>query len=202
MKAKSPTVDLSCVNKDDHLSVAKDGKDEKHPLHNTLLERGLVSIMKDRQGKSEPLFLCHLHNELDINRARYLLKSFASELIIQNQHLVDHSVTSTNTIALTRLLTACNELCWNAVKYAGGGVLALWIEVTQQMITLTLQIADEGPGIEDLEWAFHDHNSSGGTLGLGLSGTKRLVDWLNIESPIQGLGYGTLITVQSQWRRT
>lgn len=140
-------------------------------------------------SESEPALICHLHNELDINRARYLLSELGRSFLIPP-------------IELMRMITAASELCSNAVKYAHGGVICAWVNddsTTYRTREFTIKVADEGPGIPNIEWAFREKTSSGGTLGLGLSGTKRLVDSLYIESPIQGRSYGTIITLKSIW---
>ena len=50
---------------------------------------------------------------------------------------------------------------------------------------------DEGPGIKDVDRAMNDRYSSGGTLGLGLPGTKRMADEFDIQSTV---GKGTTVT--------
>ncbi|MEU6795999.1 anti-sigma regulatory factor [Nonomuraea wenchangensis] len=97
----------------------------------------------------------------------------------------------------TKLVTAASELARNALMYAGGGRVR--IEVVNNGIRdgLRLDFTDEGPGIPDLDLALTDGWSTGGGLGLGLSGSRRLVDEFDLESKT---GEGTRITV-IKWAR-
>ena len=85
------------------------------------------------------------------------------------------------------LATAVSELGQNIVKYAGRGGLRLspLEDETRQGVEIVAE--DRGPGIRDLETAMQDHVSTGGTLGLGLPGVRRMMDEFEIESePGQG----------------
>ena len=92
----------------------------------------------------------------------------------------------------TKLITAASELVRNMLKYANGGVVL--IEVISQGrdngIRLTFQ--DKGPGITDITLAMKDGYSSGKSLGIGLPGTKRLVNEFEIKSIV---GEGTTVTI-------
>ena len=92
----------------------------------------------------------------------------------------------------TKLITAASELVRNMLKYANGGVVL--IEVISQGrdngIRLTFQ--DKGPGIADIALAMKDGYSSGKSLGIGLPGTKRLVNEFDIKSTV---GTGTTVTI-------
>ena len=84
-------------------------------------------------------------------------------------------------VEVARLLTVSSELGRNALKYAGGGRLTVdmsgaaprWVEVCAE---------DRGPGIADVAAALTDRFSTGGTLGLGLPGVRRLRDQLDIQT--------------------
>jgi len=83
--------------------------------------------------------------------------------------------------AAAALATATSELATNILKYAGSG----WITVRQldtERRGVEVVVQDHGPGIADVALAMRDHVSTGGTLGLGLPGTKRLVDEFEIRS--------------------
>lgn len=87
----------------------------------------------------------------------------------------------------TKLVTAASELARNTIKYGGGGVVLLERLSDGLRKGLRLVFADTGPGIVDIEQALRDGFTSGGGLGLGLGGTKRLVDDFVIDSrPQQG----------------
>lgn len=152
----------------------------------TDFEIGLVRILKAEDSHQDPVYICHIQSELDIIRATHKVRMICAEKQMPN-------------IELTRLVIALNELCSNAIRYAGGGVLAVWLTLGLEQVIIKARIADEGSGISDLEWAFNEKTSSGGSLGLGLSGTKRLVNYLEVKTPIESIGYGTLIMIQMAW---
>ena len=97
-------------------------------------------------------------------------------------------------LAVQRLATATSELTRNIYKYAGGRGLVL-LGMTQQagQAWLQVEVIDNGPGIENLDQAMQDHYSTSGTLGLGLPGVQRLVDYFEISSE---LGVGTHVTIR------
>jgi serine/threonine-protein kinase RsbT len=82
----------------------------------------------------------------------------------------------------TRLATAVSELARNALQHGGGGECVLSDEVDQGLAVLRVSLEDGGPGIEDIELAMTDGFSTGGGMGAGLPGTRRLMDDLTIES--------------------
>jgi serine/threonine-protein kinase RsbT len=96
----------------------------------------------------------------------------------------------------TKIVTAASELARNTLDYGGGGTVQL--EGLQEGIRkgLRLTFEDSGPGIPDIDLALKDGYTTGGGLGMGLSGTKRLVNEFNIVSRV---GEGTRITI-TKWR--
>ena len=96
----------------------------------------------------------------------------------------------------TKLVTAASEIARNTVDYGGGGTLVIEIvrEGTRRGVQLTF--ADNGPGIADLKAAMTDGYTTGGGLGLGLSGAKRLSNEFSIESVP---GKGTTVTL-ARWK--
>ncbi len=92
----------------------------------------------------------------------------------------------------TKIVTAASELARNTLDYGGGGTLH--IETLQQDIRkgLKLTFEDQGPGIADIERAMQDGYTTGRGLGLGLSGSRRLVNEFDIQSHI---GEGTRVTI-------
>lgn len=95
----------------------------------------------------------------------------------------------------TKLVTAASELARNTVIYGGGGDMH-WEVLTQGLRRgVRLRFADQGPGIPDLEQALTDGWSSGKGMGLGLSGSRRLVDQFELDS---AAGQGTRITI-TKW---
>jgi serine/threonine-protein kinase RsbT len=80
------------------------------------------------------------------------------------------------------LATAVSELTVNVVKYANSGVVTIRTVRARGQPGIEVVVQDRGPGIEDITFAMQDHASTGGTLGLGLPGTRRLVDEFEISS--------------------
>jgi serine/threonine-protein kinase RsbT len=96
-------------------------------------------------------------------------------------------------VDLTKLVTAASEIARNTVEYGGGGTLQ--IEELRDGLRLGMRLVfeDLGPGIPDIERAMTDGYSTGTGMGLGLGGTKRLVDEFEISST-QGEGTRVAIT--------
>jgi serine/threonine-protein kinase RsbT len=95
----------------------------------------------------------------------------------------------------TKLVTAASELARNAVIYGGGGSMD-WDVVEKGMRKgVRLVFSDNGPGIPDIAQALTDGWSSGSGMGLGLSGSRRLVDEFELES---APGAGTRIAI-TKW---
>ncbi|MCA1849818.1 MAG: hypothetical protein LC672_01885 [Acidobacteria bacterium] len=97
----------------------------------------------------------------------------------------------------TRLATVASELSRNIVKYARRGrLIAQPVTGADGRTGLRLIFEDAGGGIADLEAAMRDGFSTGGGLGKGLPGSKRLVEEFQIES---APGRGTRVTV-ARWK--
>lgn len=96
----------------------------------------------------------------------------------------------------TKLITAASELVRNMLKYAYGGIVTLEIISNNIQPGVRLTFKDEGPGIENIPLAMQDGFTTGKSLGLGLPGTKRLVNEFDIKSEV---GKGTTITV-THWK--
>ena len=96
----------------------------------------------------------------------------------------------------TKMVTAASELARNTLEHGGGGEVR--IEVLQEAIRrgVRLIFEDKGPGIADIERALTDGFTSGGGLGLGLSGARRLCNEFDIWSQP---GEGTRVTL-TKWK--
>jgi serine/threonine-protein kinase RsbT len=97
----------------------------------------------------------------------------------------------------TKLVTAASELARNTLKYGGGGEVHLDRLSDGIRQGLGLIFVDGGPGIGDINQALRDGFTSGGGLGLGLGGSRRLVDEFEIDSKV---GEGTAVSV-IKWKR-
>jgi serine/threonine-protein kinase RsbT len=96
----------------------------------------------------------------------------------------------------TKLVTAASELARNTLTYGGGGVMLLELLNDGARKGVRLTFSDEGPGIPDIDRAMRDGFTTGGGLGLGLGGSKRLSNEFTIASEP---GKGTRITI-TRWR--
>ncbi|MBS0445916.1 MAG: anti-sigma regulatory factor [Proteobacteria bacterium] len=124
-----------------------------------------------------------LRSETDIVLGRQAVRKLTQELKFS---LVDQ----------TKMITAASELSRNTVVYGGGGEMR-WQIVAQGVRTgLRLQFEDHGPGIPDIERALTDGWTSGKGMGIGLSGSKRLVNEFDIRSAV---GVGTCVTI-TRWK--
>lgn len=124
-----------------------------------------------------------IQSSTDVVLVRQAVRKWATELGLS---LVDQ----------TKLITAASELARNTIDYGGGGTVRL-DAVTQGIRKgLRLTFEDQGPGIADIELALTDGYTTGGGLGLGLSGSKRLVNEFEISSRA---GEGTRIVI-TRWK--
>jgi serine/threonine-protein kinase RsbT len=96
----------------------------------------------------------------------------------------------------TKMVTAASELARNTLDYGKGGHVIL--QIVQEGIRrgLRLSFEDKGPGIPDVELALRDGYTSGGGMGLGLGGARRLVNDFEIVTKV---GEGTRVTV-TRWK--
>lgn len=98
---------------------------------------------------------------------------------------------------VTRIVTAVSELARNIFVYAGSGVMSWCILDQGNVVGIELTFEDHGPGISDLEQVMQEGYSTSKGLGLGLPGSRRLMDDMEIRSQV---GEGTTVVVK-KWRR-
>ncbi|MEP6593771.1 MAG: ATP-binding protein, partial [Acidobacteriota bacterium] len=96
----------------------------------------------------------------------------------------------------TKIVTAASELARNALTYGRGGQARIEALEEGTRRGLRLVFEDQGPGIADVELAMKDGYTTGGGLGLGLSGARRLSNEFAIDSRV---GEGTRVTIL-RWR--
>ena len=92
----------------------------------------------------------------------------------------------------TRLITAASEILRNMMRYANGGKCMIEVVSAGRNTGIRVTFTDKGPGIPDIAMAMKDGFSTGKSLGLGLPGTKRLVNEFDIKSKV---GEGTIVTI-------
>jgi serine/threonine-protein kinase RsbT len=126
-----------------------------------------------------------IHSEGDIVTTRMTVRTAATQL--------GFGVTD-----VTRIVTAASELARNVFLYAGSGIMRWQALETGGRVGIELTFEDHGPGISDLEQAMEAGYTSGGGLGLGLPGAKRLMDEFEVASEI---GRGTIVTAKKWHRR-
>lgn len=97
----------------------------------------------------------------------------------------------------TKIVTAASELARNVLVHGGGaGAVRLEMLNSDTRTGVRLCFSDDGPGIADVELALRDGYSTGGGLGLGLGGARRLANEFELDSTP---GAGTRITI-TRWR--
>src|SRR5579884_2563994 len=83
---------------------------------------------------------------------------------------------------VARIVTAASELARNVFKYAGEGIMRWGGLTSGDRVAIEIQFKDDGPGIPDIDLAMQEGYSTGGGLGMGLPGAKRLTDEMEISS--------------------
>jgi serine/threonine-protein kinase RsbT len=124
-----------------------------------------------------------IENDEDVVAVRQLARIWAVELGFS---IVDQ----------TKIITATSELARNTVIAGNGGTVLLEALDNNGKQGLRLTFEDEGPGIADVELAMRDGYTTTGGLGLGLGGSKRLMNEFEITSEV---GKGTRVRV-TKWR--
>ena len=124
-----------------------------------------------------------VRNSEDVLRVRQIVRNWA---VAAKFSLVDQ----------TKLVTAASEIARNTVIYGGGGELTLDALEDRGRHGVRLCFKDRGPGIDDVERALRDGYTTGGGLGLGLGGARRLVNDFAIESRT---GAGTTVRL-TRWK--
>jgi len=122
-------------------------------------------------------------DEQDIVRVRQLTGELAAQCCF---NLVDR----------TKTVTAASELARNTLRFGGGGSVSLEILEDGVRQGLRLTFNDKGPGIPDIEHALSDGFTTGGGLGLGLGGAKRLMHEFSLRSVV---GQGTTVVI-TRWK--
>lgn len=141
--------------------------------------------MADRKGRMSVLRseVLQARSSQDVVLVRQAVRAWA---IAQGLGIVDQ----------TKIVTAASELARNTVEYGGGGTVRLEALQEGARKGLRLTFEDQGPGIVDIALALTDGYTTGSGMGLGLSGSKRLVNEFDLWSEV---GRGTRITI-TRWK--
>jgi serine/threonine-protein kinase RsbT len=124
-----------------------------------------------------------IQSAADIVFVRQAVRDWA---IIQKFGIVDQ----------TKIITAASELARNTFEYGKGGSMKMELLTDGFRKGLRLTFIDNGPGIPNMDLALTDGWTSGGGLGMGLTGARRLVNDFSITSEV---GKGTTVTI-TKWK--
>ena len=124
-----------------------------------------------------------VHGSAEVVRVRHAVRRWAVDL-------------GFTLVEQTKIVTAASELARNMVDYGGGGVLTLEALESDRRRGLRLIFEDHGPGIADIDMAMRDGFTTGGGMGLGLGGAKRLSNEFEIRS---APGQGTRVAI-TRWK--
>ena len=124
-----------------------------------------------------------LGSDEDVVRVRKLVRD---QLVALGFSLIDQ----------TKMVTAASELARNTLRYGGGGRAELSLVSDGGRRGLSISFIDEGPGIADIAKALTDGYTTGGGMGLGLSGARRLADDFELDS---APGKGTRVSI-TKWK--
>jgi serine/threonine-protein kinase RsbT len=120
-----------------------------------------------------------LNSDVDVVAARLGVRDWARHIGL-------------SVLDLTKVVTAASELARNAVVHGGGGEMLLEVVQRSGRDGLRATFRDRGPGIPEIELAMKDGYTSGGGMGIGLPGAKRLVNEFDLAS---APGEGTSVTI-------
>jgi serine/threonine-protein kinase RsbT len=141
--------------------------------------------------------LVERHRSVRVNRTTLPLRNDEDVVGLRKQVRERAVAIALSLVDQTKLVTAASELARNTLKYGGGGEVHLDSLSDGMRKGLGLLFIDGGQGITDIDQALRDGFTTGGGLGLGLGGSRRLVDEFEIESKP---GEGTAVLVV-KWKR-
>jgi serine/threonine-protein kinase RsbT len=115
------------------------------------------------------------------------------DVVFFRQRLKEHATKiGMSILNQTKLITAASELVRNILRYAEKGEITIEVLSQQSQVGIRVIFSDNGPGIPDVNKAMQDGFSTGKSLGLGLPGAKRLVNFFDLQSEV---GKGTTVTI-------
>ncbi len=143
----------------------------------------MVSVMAVTMHEVVAHEVIAIQSSEDVVRVRQSVRQWAVRI---GMSLVDQ----------TKIVTAASELARNTVDHGGGGQARIELLESGLHRGIRLTFEDKGPGIADLALAMKEGYSTGGGLGLGLSGARRLSNEFDMVSEI---GRGTRVTI-ARWK--
>jgi serine/threonine-protein kinase RsbT len=134
---------------------------------------------------------------LNVEKAKTLTVATSEDVVRVRREVREHAVAIGFTLVdQTKIVTAASEIARNTLEYGGGGTLRIEALKQGERRGIRLTFSDEGPGIADLEQALRDGYTTGGGLGLGLGGAKRLSNEFDVRSTP---GQGTTV-ILARWK--
>lgn len=123
--------------------------------------------------------LFELHSDIDVAVARRSVRDWARELGL-------------TVLDVTKIVTATSELARNTVLHGGGGVMPLQVVRQSHRRGIRVIFTDRGPGMSALDLAMQDGYTTGGGMGIGLPGARRLVNEFDVSTTPSA---GTCVTI-------
>ncbi|HUP31184.1 MAG TPA: anti-sigma regulatory factor [Usitatibacter sp.] len=140
--------------------------------------------------------MAHDH-EIRVERSDPLALKTGEDVVRLRQAVRERAVAVGFTLVdQTKIVTAASELGRNTIQYGGGGEAIIEVVANGTRRGVRLAFVDQGPGIADISLAMKEGYTSGGGLGLGLPGARRLSDEFHIES---APGKGTRVSIM-RWK--
>lgn len=134
---------------------------------------------------------------MNVEKAKTLTVATSEDVVRVRREVREHAVAIGFTLVdQTKIVTAASEIARNTLEYGGGGTLRIEALKQGERRGIRLTFSDEGPGIADLEQALRDGYTTGGGLGLGLGGAKRLSNEFDVRSTP---GQGTTV-ILARWK--
>lgn len=133
---------------------------------------------------------------MSTTRERLPIATSGDVVLVRNAVRTAASRMGFRTLDTTKLVTAASEIGRNTLIYGGGGTADVECLEADRRSGVRVVFEDHGPGIADLAQALSEGYTTGGGMGLGLGGAKKLVDEFDIDSEV---GRGTRVTM-TKWR--
>jgi serine/threonine-protein kinase RsbT len=134
---------------------------------------------------------------MNVHRSETMAVATAADVVAVRQAVRAMAVAQgLGIVDQTKIITAASELARNTVDYGGGGRVLLEAVERAGRRGVRLTFEDDGPGIPNLDLALTDGYTTGKGMGLGLSGSRRLVNEFDLWSEV---GRGTRVTV-TRWK--